>query len=114
MAKTWSLGELLKFLNVMRSIEHVISEKDGVPTQNVVIWGYGEIPEGADDGVSNFLKDGDVDFDTPVSDSKLSQENSTNDVVMSPILNEWPSFNKVEMGCSNYVLESTLAYLLLA
>ncbi|KAM7250644.1 hypothetical protein ACFE04_022527 [Oxalis oulophora] len=58
-------GRVIKGLNVIRSIEHVLSEEDGVPTQDVIIGGCGEIPEGADDGVSNFLKDGDTYPDWP-------------------------------------------------
>ncbi|KAM7269798.1 hypothetical protein ACFE04_025295 [Oxalis oulophora] len=105
-------------LMILPSVEK--PSKKIVPRNLVRSWSF-SLSDLADGGPYQLEHDGnrdepmlDTDFDTPVSDSKLAQENSTNDAVMSPVLYEWPTFNKVEMGCSNYVLESTLAYLLFA
>ncbi|XP_052477648.1 peptidyl-prolyl cis-trans isomerase CYP40 [Gossypium raimondii] len=59
-------GKVIKGMGVVRSIEHIAGE-DGTnyPTQEVVIADCGEIPEGADDGISNFFKDGDIYPDWP-------------------------------------------------
>ncbi|PPS11239.1 hypothetical protein GOBAR_AA09401 [Gossypium barbadense] len=59
-------GKVIKGMGVVRSIEHVAGE-DGTnyPTQEVVIADCGEIPEGVDDGISNFFKDGDIYPDWP-------------------------------------------------
>ncbi|XP_040934779.1 peptidyl-prolyl cis-trans isomerase CYP40 isoform X2 [Gossypium hirsutum] len=59
-------GKVIKGMGVVRSIEHVAGE-DGTnyATQEVVIADCGEIPEGVDDGISNFFKDGDIYPDWP-------------------------------------------------
>ncbi|KAM5576458.1 peptidyl-prolyl cis-trans isomerase CYP40-like [Rosa sericea] len=61
-------GRVIKGMGVARSIEHVSTKDDGehFPTQEVVIADCGELAEGADDGVCNFFKDGDVYPDWPV------------------------------------------------
>lgn len=61
-------GRVIKGMGVARSIEHVNTKDDGehFPTQEVLIADCGELPEGADDGVCNFFKDGDVYPDWPV------------------------------------------------
>lgn len=53
-------GKVIKGAGVVRSIELVTTGKDDCPTEDVIIVDCGEIPEGADDGVCNFFKDGDV------------------------------------------------------
>ncbi|KAJ4828371.1 Peptidyl-prolyl cis-trans isomerase cyp40 [Turnera subulata] len=58
-------GRVIKGMGVVRSIEHVTTEEGDCPTQDVVIADCGEIPEGEDDGVSNFFKDGDTYPDWP-------------------------------------------------
>ncbi|XP_062156814.1 peptidyl-prolyl cis-trans isomerase CYP40-like [Alnus glutinosa] len=58
-------GRVIKGMGVVRSIEHVIIGENDHPTQDVIIVDCGEIPEGADDGISNFFKDGDTYADWP-------------------------------------------------
>uniref|UniRef100_A0A2P2KAX8 Peptidyl-prolyl cis-trans isomerase n=1 Tax=Rhizophora mucronata TaxID=61149 RepID=A0A2P2KAX8_RHIMU len=58
-------GKVIKGMGVVRSIEHVTTGDDDCPTQDVVISDCGEIPEGAEDGISNFFKDGDTYPDWP-------------------------------------------------
>ncbi|XP_075653171.1 peptidyl-prolyl cis-trans isomerase CYP40-like [Castanea sativa] len=58
-------GRVIKGMGVVRSAEHVTTEEGDIPSQNVVIVDCGEIPEGADDGISNFFKDGDSYPDWP-------------------------------------------------
>lgn len=69
-------GKVVKGMGVVRSIEHVTTGDDDYPTIDVVIVDCGEIPEGADDGISNFFKDGDAYPDWPAdlneNPSKLS------------------------------------------
>jgi peptidyl-prolyl isomerase D len=52
-------------MGVVRSIEHVVTEGGDSPSQETVIVDCGEIPEGEDDGISDFFKDGDTYPDWP-------------------------------------------------
>lgn len=67
-------GKVIKGMGVVRSIEHVITGENDCPTADVVIADCGEIPEGADDGISNFFKDGDKYPDWPADLDKTSNE----------------------------------------
>ncbi|XWS33646.1 hypothetical protein CRYUN_Cryun22dG0100600 [Craigia yunnanensis] len=67
-------GKVIKGMGVVRSIEHVATEDGDYPTQEVIIADCGEIPEGADDGMSNFFKDGDIYPDWPVDLDKRPGE----------------------------------------
>ncbi|XP_039065751.1 peptidyl-prolyl cis-trans isomerase CYP40-like [Hibiscus syriacus] len=58
-------GKVVKGIGVVRSIEHVTTGESDCPTVDVMISDCGEIPEGADDGISNFFNDGDVYADWP-------------------------------------------------
>lgn len=58
-------GKVVKGMGVVRSIEHVTTGDNDCPTANVLIADCGEIPEGVDNGVSNFFKDGDTYPDWP-------------------------------------------------
>ncbi|PQM41359.1 peptidyl-prolyl cis-trans isomerase CYP40 [Prunus yedoensis var. nudiflora] len=58
-------GRVIKGMGVVRSIEHVSTKDDHFPTQQVVIADCGQLPEGADDGLCNIFKDGDVYPDWP-------------------------------------------------
>lgn len=58
-------GKVIKGMGVVRSIEHVTSGENDSPTLDVIVEDCGEIPAGADDGVSNFFKDGDTYPDWP-------------------------------------------------
>ncbi|XP_010548031.1 PREDICTED: peptidyl-prolyl cis-trans isomerase CYP40 [Tarenaya hassleriana] len=58
-------GRVIKGMGVVRAIEHVTTDERECPSQDVVIQDSGEISEGADDGISNFFKDGDVYPDWP-------------------------------------------------
>ncbi|KAL4386126.1 hypothetical protein GQ457_09G010410 [Hibiscus cannabinus] len=68
-------GRVIKGIGVLRSIDRVATE-DGTnyPTQEVIIVDCGEIPEGADDGISNFFKDGDMYPDWPADLDKKPDE----------------------------------------
>ncbi|KAK4405226.1 Peptidyl-prolyl cis-trans isomerase CYP40 [Sesamum angolense] len=59
---------------VVRSIEHVTTGENDRPTVDVVIADCGEIPEGADDGIANFFKDGDMYPDWPADLNDNSSE----------------------------------------
>ncbi|CAO2813525.1 unnamed protein product [Amaranthus hypochondriacus] len=59
-------GRVIKGMGVVRSIEHVNTEANDRPAQDVIISDCGEIPEGADDGVADLFKDGDTYPDWPV------------------------------------------------
>ena len=59
-------GRVTKGMGVVRSIEHVSTEENACPSLDVVIHDCGVIPEGEDDGICNFFKDGDVFPDWPV------------------------------------------------
>lgn len=58
-------GKVIKGMGVVRSIEHVSTDAGDHPTLDVVIADCGEFPEGADLGISNFFKDGDMHPDWP-------------------------------------------------
>ena len=58
-------GKVIKGMGVVRSIEHVTTGEADCPTVDVTIADCGEIPEGADDGISNFFNDGDIYADWP-------------------------------------------------
>ncbi|KAA3453978.1 peptidyl-prolyl cis-trans isomerase CYP40-like isoform X2 [Gossypium australe] len=58
-------GKVVKGMGVVRSIEHVTTVEADCPTVDVTIVDCGEIPEGADDGISNFFNDGDAYADWP-------------------------------------------------
>ncbi|RCV20693.1 hypothetical protein SETIT_4G077100v2 [Setaria italica] len=58
-------GRVIKGMGVVRSIEHVPVGEADCPTLDVKIVDCGELPEGADDGVVNFFKDGDKYPDWP-------------------------------------------------
>ncbi|KAI4376001.1 hypothetical protein MLD38_013803 [Melastoma candidum] len=58
-------GKVIKGMGVVRAIEHVTTDSRDCPTLDVVIADCGEIPEGADDGITDFYKDGDKYPDCP-------------------------------------------------
>ncbi|XP_054776606.1 peptidyl-prolyl cis-trans isomerase CYP40-like [Prosopis cineraria] len=58
-------GKVMKGMGVVRSMEHVTTGKEDLPIFDVKIVDCGEIPQGADDGISNFFKDGDAHPDWP-------------------------------------------------
>ncbi|PPR84686.1 hypothetical protein GOBAR_AA36023 [Gossypium barbadense] len=58
-------GKVVKGMGVVRSIEHVTTGEADCPTVDVTIADCGEIPGGADDGISNFFNDGDIYADWP-------------------------------------------------
>ncbi|TXG59503.1 hypothetical protein EZV62_014076 [Acer yangbiense] len=58
-------GKVIKGLGVLRAVELVATEEGDYPAQDVLIVDCGEIPEGEDDGISNFFKDGDAYPDWP-------------------------------------------------
>ncbi|KAH9695711.1 hypothetical protein WN944_028871 [Citrus x changshan-huyou] len=58
-------GRVIKGMGVVRSIEHVMTGDNDCPIADVTITDCGEIPEGADDGISNFFNDGDSYPDWP-------------------------------------------------
>ncbi|XP_059647752.1 peptidyl-prolyl cis-trans isomerase CYP40 [Cornus florida] len=58
-------GRVVKGMGIVRSIEHVTTGENDCPTADVIIADCGEIPEGADDGIANFFKDGDLYPDWP-------------------------------------------------
>ncbi|GMH24612.1 hypothetical protein Nepgr_026455 [Nepenthes gracilis] len=58
-------GRVIKGLGVIRSIEHVAVGDNNHPSLDIIIADCGEIPEGEDDGVSDFFKDGDTYPDWP-------------------------------------------------
>ncbi|OUZ99798.1 Tetratricopeptide TPR-1 [Macleaya cordata] len=58
-------GRVVKGMGVVRSVEHVTTGDGDCPTVDVLIVDCGEIPEGVDDGSSNFFKDGDTYPDWP-------------------------------------------------
>ncbi|KAL9264444.1 Peptidyl-prolyl cis-trans isomerase CYP40-like protein [Drosera capensis] len=58
-------GKVIKGIGVVRSVEHVTTDHIYRPTQDVIISDCGEIPDGADDGIANFFKDGDDCPDWP-------------------------------------------------
>ncbi|XP_071726176.1 peptidyl-prolyl cis-trans isomerase CYP40-like isoform X2 [Rutidosis leptorrhynchoides] len=58
-------GKVVKGMGVVKSIEHVATDDNDCPVQDVVIADCGEIKEGEDDGIGNFFKDGDLFPDWP-------------------------------------------------
>ncbi|XP_075501719.1 peptidyl-prolyl cis-trans isomerase CYP40-like [Primulina tabacum] len=58
-------GKVIKGMGVVRSVEHVTIGENDCPSVDVVISDCGEIPEGADDGIIDFFKDGDLFPDWP-------------------------------------------------
>ncbi|KAL6502506.1 Peptidyl-prolyl cis-trans isomerase cyp40 [Orobanche hederae] len=58
-------GKVVKGMGVVRSIEHLAVGENDRPTVDAVITDCGEIPEGEDDGIANFFKDGDSYPDWP-------------------------------------------------
>lgn len=58
-------GKVIKGMGVVRSIEHVATPDGDYPTLDVIIADCGQIPEGIDDGIANFFKDGDMFPDWP-------------------------------------------------
>lgn len=58
-------GRVVKGMGVVRSVEHVSTNESDHPTADVMIADCGEILEGADDGISDFFKDGDIYADWP-------------------------------------------------
>ncbi|KAJ8619050.1 hypothetical protein MRB53_015236 [Persea americana] len=67
-------GKVIKGMGVVRSIEHTPPGDGDVPSVDIMIADCGEIPEGGDDGISNFFKDGDQYPDWPADlDEKPSE-----------------------------------------
>ncbi|KAL0911911.1 hypothetical protein M5K25_017848 [Dendrobium thyrsiflorum] len=67
-------GKVVKGIGVFRAIEHISAGDDDCPNIEIVIADCGEIPEGSDDGISNFFKDGDMYPDWPADlDDKSSE-----------------------------------------
>ncbi|KAL2537394.1 Peptidyl-prolyl cis-trans isomerase CYP40 [Forsythia ovata] len=67
-------GRVIKGMGVVRSIEHVTMGDNDCPIDDVLISDCGEIPEGADDGIINFFKDGDLYPDWPADLDNSSSE----------------------------------------
>lgn len=67
-------GKVLKGMGVVRSIEHVTTGENACPIAEVIISDCGEIPEGADDGISNFFNDGDTFPDWPTDLEQSSDD----------------------------------------
>eukprot|EP00250_Pteridium_aquilinum_P004826 c15024_g1_i1 orf=500-1615(-) len=53
-------GKVVKGMGIVRSIEHNPTDDSDCPLYEVLIEDCGEIPEGGDDGVTGFFKDGDM------------------------------------------------------
>lgn len=68
-------AKVIKGMGVVRSMEHVTTGENDCPTVDVIISDCGEIPEGGDDGIANFFKDGDLYPDWPAD-----LDNSTDDL----------------------------------
>ncbi|RWR84115.1 peptidyl-prolyl cis-trans isomerase CYP40 [Cinnamomum micranthum f. kanehirae] len=67
-------GKVIKGIGVVRSIEHTPTGDGDFPSVDVMIADCGEIPEGGDDGITNFFKDGDQFPDWPADlDEKASE-----------------------------------------
>ncbi|CAN1307315.1 Peptidyl-prolyl cis-trans isomerase CYP40 [Linum perenne] len=68
-------GKIVKGMGVIRSVEHVpTTDEDHVPTLDVIIADCGEIPEGGDDGITNFFNDGDSYPDWPADLDDIHEE----------------------------------------
>ncbi|CAD6242276.1 unnamed protein product [Miscanthus lutarioriparius] len=59
-------GRAIKGMGVVRAMEHISVDEADRPTDDIVIVDCGELPEGANDGVVNFFKDGDMYPDWPI------------------------------------------------
>lgn len=59
-------GRVIRGLGMIRAIEYVKTSENNFPDLPVVIEDCGEISEGADDGTTNFFKDGDTYPDWPI------------------------------------------------
>lgn len=67
-------GKVIKGMGVVRAIEHVSIGENDFPCVDITIADCGEISEGADDGIVNFFKDGDVYPDWPADlDDNMSE-----------------------------------------
>ncbi|KAJ1256283.1 hypothetical protein BS78_K055700 [Paspalum vaginatum] len=58
-------GRAIKGMGVIRAVEHISVDEADRPTDEIVIVDCGELPEGSNDGVVNFFKDGDMYPDWP-------------------------------------------------
>ncbi|RZC54845.1 hypothetical protein C5167_013699 [Papaver somniferum] len=67
-------GKVIKGMGVVRSIEHVTTTVGDAPDLEILIADCGEIPEGVDDGTSNFFNDGDTYPDWPADLEEKSGE----------------------------------------
>lgn len=67
-------GKVIKGMGVVRAIEHVTTLEGDCPSLDVVIVDCGEIPDGAEDGIANFFKDGDTYPDWPADLDKKEIE----------------------------------------
>ena len=66
-----AFGKVIKGMGVVCSVENVNTKGGDLPIQEVIV-DCGQLLEGADDGVCNFFKDGEVYLDWPVDlDTKL-------------------------------------------
>jgi len=59
-------GRAIKGMGVVRAMEHISVDEADRPTDDIVIVDCGELPEGSNDGVVNFFKDGDMYPDWPI------------------------------------------------
>ena len=59
-----AFGKVIKGMGVVCSVENVNTKGGDLPIQEVIV-DCGQLLEGADDGVCNFFKDGDVYPDWP-------------------------------------------------
>ncbi|EFJ28988.1 hypothetical protein SELMODRAFT_92589 [Selaginella moellendorffii] len=69
-------GKVLKGMGVIRSMEHAITDDKDRPVNPLVVTECGELPEGADDGVSLFWKDGDIFPDWPADLPEQPEESA--------------------------------------
>ncbi|KAG8368324.1 hypothetical protein BUALT_Bualt15G0033800 [Buddleja alternifolia] len=83
-------GKVIKGMGVVRSMEHVTTGENDYPTVDVVVSDCGEILEGADDGIANFFKDGDLYPDWPTDLDDNSSE-----------LSWWMTAVELIKGCGN-------------
>ncbi|KAG6761445.1 hypothetical protein POTOM_034664 [Populus tomentosa] len=67
-------GKVVKGMGIVRSMEHVTTGDADCPASDVIIVDCGEIPEGADDGICNFFKDGDAYPDWPADLNEIPNE----------------------------------------
>ncbi|KAL8509642.1 hypothetical protein ACS0TY_016753 [Phlomoides rotata] len=67
-------GKVIKGMGVVRSVEHIPTGENDLPTVDAFIADCGEIPEGADDGIANFFNDGDSYPDWPADLDDNSSE----------------------------------------